>query len=437
MNILKSHKLLFIFSILLLFANFTGHTLSTLSLEKFHDAEFPSERFALSRLIYNIDNGPESQGGFMLRYPAMDALFDDRSKEAWAAFKASDKGAPAMYLSHAGLQDNVIWPLWQGLEWIKGQVLEHAREGSRWQKRLQTMDYYYYYLVTRAVMALLSALMLALFIGWAGRFAGVSGGWLTLGGVVVFLPVFGFFATSVWWSMWLWFVPLLTTLLLFEKHRTGFCFWRASIVSAIVIGVAVGARSMMGFEFLSTIMMGALVPLGFYAFTQGWGIKKWFFCNLIIGLGALAGVAGGFYFYWQALSDFGLDAAEVIRERLEMRSYGGDEVINNNMIAESVEASIWGVIGSYLVSTKELMPPQILLMAPFGWIMWERRKAFSDIDKAFLAAIALSFIGAVSMLVILKGHAFVHGFDIVIWSVSLNLFLMVFYAREISLSSRT
>lgn len=407
------------------------------------DGEFPSERYVFSRLVYDLSHGTDAQGGFMVRYPHTDMLYKSTEREDYAAFK---KQIPAqekkleVYTSHAGLQDDLVFPLWRGLEWVKARILEYAKEGSRWQVRLQTLDIYYYNMIAQGVVALVNALALSLFVLWAGRRFSPAQGWVLLALMVVLLPPLSFFGRSLWWMMWSWFVPMLSVLWLLGGARRAPGAGRIAL-AALLSGAGVCLKTLMGFEYVSTVMAAALVPVVFYMLEEGWTMRRGITAGFVIGMACLAGFAAAFALYWHALQDFGLDPAEIIRERFEMRAYGGESLGDTGEILKSTQSSFWGVLGSYLISPKKMAVPQILLMAPFLCRMWRYyrgglRQADTPetrrLHDAFAAAIALSFLGAVSMLVILKGHSYIHGFDIVVWCLPLNLFLLTFYARRIT-----
>jgi len=437
---------LYLLSALVLWMNFGGHYFSSLSVTKYLDNEFPSERFVISRLAHNLEHGLEDEGGFMLRYEAVEHLNRSVNKEDYELFKTElqNELQPAeIYLSHAGLQDDLMWPLWQGLEWVKAKVLDRAREGSRWQKRMQTLDLYYYHLISMAVLALVNALVLAGFVLWVGRQFSSLHGWIVLGLMLLMMPILTFYGRSMWWMMWSWFLPMMVVLYgAFWRSSEGKApGWGALIAMAVLAGGAVGLKVMMGYEYVSTVMVAAMVPLVFYALYHAWGFWRWFGASAVVGSGVLAGALAGIWGHIEALKRYGVDPMEVLRSKFEARAYGGQtlEGLQNAAIQESVDASFLNVLGSYLIDPKELAWPQILLMLPF--LLWcfsyfrshraNEIAAERRLWDALVGAIGVSFLGAVSMLVILKAHTFIHGYDIVIWAIPLNLFLALFYALRL------
>lgn len=436
MKIFQKNSVLFTIATLILWLNFSAHILSTLPLKKYIDAEFQSERFVFSRLVYDLKHGTQDQGGFMLRYLHVDDLYKSVEREDYGDFKARlEKGENQtdIYLSHYGLQDDLVFPVWKALEWIKNKKLENSKPDSRWHKRLQTLDYYYYNLVSQALVALVNALVFAFFLLWVARQFSTSQSWIVLGLMILTLPVLGFYGRSLWWMMWSWFLPMLVVLWgLYHKQEKP-PGWGKSAAIGVLAGAAICIKTLMGYEYVAPAMVATMVPVAFYACLNRWHWQTWFRVSFAIGIFVLGGVIYAMFMHWQALENFGLDPLETIRSRYEMRAYGGatTTALQGEML-ESTKASFFSLLLSYLASTKELAIPQLLFMAPFFIWLWKGRKTARDaLSNAFIAATALGFLAGVSMLVILKGHAYVHGFDVVIWCIPLNLFLLVFYSTRI------
>ena len=420
--------------------NFSNHTLSTLSLEKFLEGEFQSEAFAISRLIYNLDHGHEAQGGFMLRYPFIEMLEKSTRREDFTAFKhlkeeneQTHNKQPTLYVSHAGTQDDILRPFWWVLTRVKNLIVDNAKPGSRWEERMQTLDLYYFIWLTHGFVALLNGLAMAAFFLWVRREFGAGTALVAAILTMLALPVLGYFGRSVWWMMWTWYLPLLI-MLWWMALRPAFRWYDVMLAGGLA-AAAITLKVTMGYEYSPAVMMGILIPPAFYAVRHGWPWARYLKISIVLGILGFCGFMAGLIWHFQSLNAFGLDPWQVLQNRFEKRSHGGELAGMDGEIGESIRASTIGVFASYLFSTKELMPPQILLLAPFLWMIWQRYKSQNFlVDRDFLAlcaALAGAFIGVMGMLIILKSHAYIHGFDIVVWSIPLNLFLVVIYARSI------
>ena len=423
---------LFVISVLVLWLNFSGHIMSTLPLKKFIEGEFPSERYVFSRLVYNLENGTSAHGGFMLRYEAVDALSESVDRNDYAVFKKTltetDNPEISPYYSHASVQDDLVFPLWRGLQHIKARVLDSAREGSRWHQRLQTLDLYYYNLISQTLVALVNAFVVSLFVLWVARRFSPKHGWVVLGLLLVLASPMTFFGRSLWWMMWSWFLPFLVTLWGLQAARGNVpSVMKALFLSGLLAGTMF-LKAAMGYEFVSTIMVSAMVPIVFYAVSEQWSLRQWFLVSAVLGFGCLVGFLSAIGYHWSLLESAGLDPQSMLQSRFEMRAHGGETLGNNDVINDSTRQSFWGVLIGYLIETKELSIPQIILMAPFFLWLKKHAKTMNQVDKALVLSIGVSFLGAVSMLLILKGHAYIHGYDIAIWMLPLNLLLFTFYA---------
>ncbi len=433
---LSSPSLFFAVAVLALWLNFSGHILSTLPLKHFLDGEFPSERYVFSRLVYNLDHGTDAEGGFMLYYEATNPLYQSVHKSNYAQFKydlqSGNTQTSMTYVSHYGLQDNLVFPLWQGLEWVKAYLLEKIAPDSHWHNRLKMLDWYYYNMISQGLVALLNAAAIGLFLLWGARNFSVRQGWISLALVLVMLPALTFFGRSLWWMMWSWYLPMLITLWglhFIGGRKPG---WAFSVVLGVLAGAAICLKALMGYEYLAPVMVAAMVPPVFYAVWKNWGWMNWFLVSCVMGALCLAGALAAIYLHIQALEDYGQNPWSTLMSLYEMRAYGSAQMeTETSAIALSTRVPLWEVLGSYLIYPKAIAIPQILLMLPFLVLLYRGRrdlKTWDSLSRAFTAAIGVSFLGGLSMLVVLKGHAYIHAFDVVTWCIPMNLFLLGFYA---------
>lgn len=429
-----------------MFANFYGHFWSSLPLKRFLDNEFPSEAHVITRLAYNAEHGMDAgmreKGGFMLYTEAVRPLYKAVDQEPYrdaAARLLENEDGISVYLSHIGFQDDVLYPVWAGLFKVRDIVLEKAREGSRWQERMTHYGLYYVVQGTQGFVALLNALAIAFVLLWVKREFSASAAYIALGLTCALLADLTFFGRSMWWMMAIWFMPFIISAFALQANGgRPLAAWALGCVS-ILAGGFLSLKTSMGYEFTSTIMVAGVIPFAYYAVRHHWPLWTWVQQCLPVGLCLVAGLAATLYWHYEVLSAAGHDPLEVLRQRFEMRSHGG-EVFGEpgGALGRSVDSSLLGVWAGYIFAYKNMGLPQIILMMPLlGWL-WTRRGAwrsgFTEDDqlRGLLAAIALGFSGALSMFTILKGHAYIHSFDTVAWSIPMNLMLMAFYGRLIS-----
>jgi hypothetical protein len=419
--------------------NFAGHMFSSLPLKRFLNNEFPSEGHVITRLAYNSENIMHDYGGFMLNSSEVETLFLATSQEPYKNFTQRLKNSPDgvwVYQSHLGLQDDLLYPVWAGLFKLRDYVLSIARDGSRWQERMQRYDLFYIVKITQSFVALFNGLIIALVLLWVFKQFSVKTAYISLVLVLALLADFTFFGRSMWWIMGLWFIPfLIVTAALRVNGGQPLRVFALLGVSALA-GTALSLKTSIGYEFTSTVMVSAVIPVTFYAVLNGWRFREWFMQCLPIGIFQLTGLVLTLFLHAQALESVGYDPLEILRTSFEVRAHGGEMAKElDGLMDKSVHASFIGVWAGYLFGYKGMGLPQFILMLPLlGWL-WARRKdwksGFTDAaeEKALLTCVALGAFGALSMFTILKGHAYIHGFDVVAWSIPMNLLLMAFYAR--------
>jgi len=428
--------LLFMAGIILLTFNFTDHRLSTLSSERFADNEFASDRYVFSRLVHDLDHGTDAEGGLMLRHEHVDDLYKSTDMKDYEAFKKKPGKIVDVYQSHMGFQDDVLFPLWEALRHVRDTILERAKDGSRWQKRMQNDDLYYFHKFSQTAVALLNAIILGLIILWAARQFGIGAGWFLLAAIMIFMPALTFFGRSLWWMMWVWFLPFIASLWAYRLNKGQPLKILPLLILSMAVMGGVCLRGVMGYEYISTVGIAAIVPIAYYALLNGWSVKTWFGQTFIIGIFALGGLAAALWLHWNALAAHGDDPLSIMMERYQIRAHGGAYAQDQGpAIAKGVAAPTLAVIGAYLYNPQKIAFPQIVLMLPFlGWLACYLKKDRAGTAEklraqydALIAAIGIGFIGAISMLILLKSHAAIHGFDIVVWNVPMNFFLALFY----------
>lgn len=431
---------LFLVSFSLLFMNFYDHRLSGLSASKFIENEYPSERFVIQRIVHDQHRDPAEYGGLMITYDDAETAhafdrdsskeFEDKKNEILEKIDA--RLEPTVYASHAAFQLTVLQPVWSGLSLLKTEILKHISPESRTAKRLQTNAEFYIYKVSQAFAAILSALVLTLFLLWTRREFSLAVAYITLAGILVLCPSLTYFARNLWWMMGLWFLPMVVVFWGYSLSKNQMPKILSLVVMGALAGLGVFMRVSCGYEYASTVMMSALVPVVYYSVKKD--VSKIIFIRAIMIVGGLVfcGFLAAIYHHYLVLEHAGFDGIETIKSRFMMRSSDAGSVDPNadgyQLVAESVKASVWGVLAKYLYAPQGIALPEILYLIPvlLCWKKWQEPSS-----KPLFCAMIAAFIGAISMLVILKGHAYIHGFDIVVWSVPLNLLIILWGAVQL------
>jgi hypothetical protein len=434
----KYNRILFVLcAFVLLFLNGYDHRYSLLSSERFIENEYGSERFVISRLIHDLQKDPSAFGDLMVAFvpdeggmdfhsPATQMGFKDKQTRIEEALASGQQPPP--YFSHAAFQLQILRPLWFAADGIITMVSD-KKPDSKKSQRLQEKKYFYIYKLSGGFLAALSALVLTGFLLWVRFEFSPVVGWLVLAGILLFLPTITYFSRNLWWMMWLFYMPMVVSL-----WGTALAYkYGPKLHHFIWIGLASGLfifmRVACGYEYASTIMMSALVPVFYYAVKARISFKQFVAQSFVLGSLVMAGFLAAFYYHYLMLDAAGQDAAEIIKNRFMLRA-SDNAAIGDGMIAESVRSSLFLLILKYIFAPFKIAPPQILYMLwPLAWgVLYYKSRSYLPAINGLYAAMGASIIGALSMLVILKGHAYIHGYDIVIWTLPLNLFILILMA---------
>ncbi len=441
MNLFYAFIIRFQSAILLLVAfslfwmNFADHRISFLSTERFIENEYGSERFVIHRLIYNQNHPAGDYGGLMIAFEGDDniqvldrqspAAFVEKVKEINAKIKAGEK--PQIYPSHAAFQLDILQPFWSTMNKLKENIVQHAKPDSRVAKRLHNDWEFYLYQISTGFAAALSALVLAFFILWVRREFSLATAYVALAGLLILCPPLTYFGRNLWWMMGIWFIPMVAVFwgYALSKNQTP-RIWQLFIIGGLA-GLGIFARVSCGYEYASTIMMSALIPVIYYNVKNKVPRFDFILSILIIGGLVFCGFVAALYHHYLVLEHAGIDAIATIHERFMMRASGSGD--GGGEIAESVRASVWGVIAKYLFKPQKIAPPEILYVFPV-LLYW--RKWGDALSLPLIWAIGAGFVGAISMFVILKGHAYIHGFDTVAWYIPLNILIILWGAVQLT-----
>jgi hypothetical protein len=303
--------------------------------------------------------------------------------------------------------------------------------------------------VLYALMSLLSALTFIIIIWWFSREAGVvTAGMVALSVILSqWLTVFG---RNLWWNLWAFFVPMLAIALVLGRHRGRPCgrVMLCEVGLAAFLGILI-KYVFNGFEFITTTVAMALVPVAYEAVRERWP------GSVVLKLGgtalAAAAVAVGVAVVLLVLQIAVLrgDAAAGIAHVtgvLAKRSHGA-AAHQPALYAPALTAGVAEVIGRYLDGNYFAMrwsqwgrdTPAWWggLRLPYGWlivafcvvsvlVIKRVRSGVSPerrVGLALVVATWFSFLAPLSWFVIFKAHSFVHlHVNFVIWQMPFALF---------------
>jgi hypothetical protein len=295
--------------------------------------------------------------------------------------------------------------------------------------------------------ALLTALGLALLVLW---FYWEFGGFVAVCGLVSvqLSPWLTLFGRSLFWSFWVFLVPMLAGLY-FLRRQAAFTPRTALIYAAIVYATVTLKCLFNGYEFITTTLVMMVVPLVYYALLRGWGLRR-----LAIGLAVAACaacLAVLLTFVILSLQVAAVDGtmADGIRHILfsfEKRSYADPAAFPEDL-AFGLNADLRWVLTGYLAGTlvdfnywlpapgqfvaehvyqvKFWYLPSFLLAASVVLLTAQGRGATAQPSRAAALAGAawFSLLAPLSWYIIFKAHAAMHGhLDYIVWHMPFTIF---------------
>lgn len=225
------------------------------------------------------------------------------------------------------------------------------------------------------------------------------------------------YANNMYWVEFTWFLPMLTGLIcsIYGKRRV--C--RLSCYAAAFVTILV--RSLCGYEFITTIMLGSI------AFPMADLFEAVFDRNkedvvfaskkvLFLGLASLAGFVAAICIHAPLRGDGSILAGikSIIDQDVLRRTYGADLNAFDPVYWESFNASMFDVLDEYIfnwrtdvffyIHQKMLFPIMMTLSLVIFLIQYERKTLL--IKNA--AMFAVFFAVSVSWFVLAKGHSYIH-----------------------------
>jgi hypothetical protein len=281
--------------------------------------------------------------------------------------------------------------------------------------------------ILRLSTVILSALVLALISACLA----VEFGWLTA------IPVLLFSVLSEWmilpagnayWNLWAFYIPFVTSILILSKTEKEGVHPKFKVYSSIFIATLVKIL-FNGFELITTTLVMTTVPFVYYAIKGKWGWKLFF--QRIFYSGVVMGLAIGVGLFILSIQiaavDGGLSSSlNYISDTLDKRASGGSEKYTRDILAESINASIFVVIKKYLeidAFNTQTQPPiwqipywQLIILFLIFSILWMVRRQFSipsgrsEKGFALLAATWYSVTAFLSWLIVFKPTSYIHTF---------------------------
>jgi hypothetical protein len=300
------------------------------------------------------------------------------------------------------------------------------------------------YRLLRLINCMLMSLCFLLFIGWVYRNFGFISSFVLF--IFIFLsPWIALFAgNGLWWSLWNFYAPFLTMLLLLEKRYNSS---DKVSVKKMLIGLFFAVLIKLffsGLEFISTAMLTLFIPIIYYAILEKWHVFDFIKLSFKAGLVAVGAIVlqfgmliiqlryllGNYDSAFQYLinaflrrSSFksGLSGADLDSDRFadsDSLSFLWNNVIKDFLRGNAFE---WGFIS---------LPFDFWYAVLIGIILCFCAIVFFFVKKygnwkynALLISTIISVICPLSWFAIFKEHAFWHPqLDFIVWYMPFLLF---------------
>ena len=279
--------------------------------------------------------------------------------------------------------------------------------------------------------ALLTTLAVFLIIFWFYREFGVFTGWF-----LVFC--FAFFSTptlyakSIWWVPWAFYIPFLLILYSFYMEdnsckKLSFLFIFLLSFSGMLIKIFLN-----GFEFISSTIVMAAIPLFYYNIKSKWGLRKLIYRLITFGGGvALSCIISIILLSFQFVlaGETFSDGIYHIYNSLLRRTY----IAISPGYQESVSDPVYNVVAHYITTPRKINFPGIgigynismkhillvFLAVTLLWLFFIRRLRINgDCIKinALTATLWISILAPLSWFVLFKAHSSIHKLqDPIVW----------------------
>lgn len=223
------------------------------------------------------------------------------------------------------------------------------------------------------------------------------------------------FAGNLYWVEFTWFLPMVAGLWCSICVRKRIC----RIVSYILIFLSIAGKCLCGYEYITTVMLGAVTFLLADVCVAVMDRQKEKIC-LILKTTVIAGIMAFFGFITavcihaqiRGKGDIRAGVQSIIQNDVLRRTIGGDMNKFDPVYWESFQASVWDVVSSYFHFKTELIAGvqgglfPLLCLAPLVIFVIDYKKECIDWQDVILYGIC--FASSVSWYILGKQHSYIH-----------------------------
>lgn len=289
------------------------------------------------------------------------------------------------------------------------------------------------------VVAALNAAIFSALLCWFHLEFGSTTGWILLP-LTLLSPWITIFGRNLYWVIGSWYLPMVAAAVLCRWLGGGStdALRQAFLLCLLAITMAAGVlfKSIMGYEFLSAVVLAQMTIVVYYAKLWRWSWLRLVVSLLVSGIASIGGFGAALWIHYhkllqlsggnstaavQSLTTFVLDRA--IGDASSRAAEYGGQVSSNPVL----------VILKYVFGVWNLFPPFFVFLLPAAWIAVRVLRQTNPLIEGLqpLAwATLFSMSAPLSWFVAARGHSMVHThINYVLWHLPTMFFALTLLVK--------
>ena len=399
-------------SILLLFISFNFNFFHAVNHKKFYTFQSDSEGLVIGRLVKSKNDGVFSSEGRLGRYYQIEG--DENANQTKLYLSEIEGGEYDEYNSQFGLQGIIFSQL--------DVFLDNISIPPEYRIQL-------FHGLMSLFLALITSLIIYILYADLGFEASL----------VIFLSILlskwpVYMAKNIYWMLAFMFLPFIIVMLACYLEEQGRKIY--FIVVSIMVMIGVLFKSLMGYEYISTILIATVTPLVYYAVKNNWSRNLFISRFALIGIFSLLGFFLAFILHiYQLESVTGSigEAADLLKERILVRTQTSPEAYIDTPYYDSQQASVFYVLYVFLIKggSFRLKIPYLFWMLVFAYISFQvyspkitayYKEHNLKLLKALVITVWFSFLAPLSWFILAKSHSYIHNINYIVWHIPFMIF---------------
>lgn len=386
----------------LMYLSFGHNIFNAVNPEKFYTTGSTSDALVIGRLIESREHGLVSSEGRMGRFIGtkgdLDKNRDSNQTKFYLGGIESDEYIYTQYDSQFGAQGMFF----SGIDSVFAQL------------RIDTETRL---IIFHSFLALLFSLTLTCLLIIIYDDIGLTASILIL--ISILLSRWQvYYAKSLYWMLPTMFFPMLMVFLACKLESMGKKF-NLPVVSLLVM-LLVMIDALMGYEYITTVILSAVTPLVYFMIRDDWDKKQMLQRFMLIGFFAFLGFIAALLLHTyqlQLATGSYTEALDIIKERILVRTYTNPADYAGTPYFESQKTSVFYVLYEYLLKggTFRLKIPFLLWILMLAYITnkYYRNEIISSeprkkILKTLIVTTWFSLLASLSWIVLAKSHSEIH-----------------------------